>query len=179
MVIFGLFTATVVARSASACNRACCPLMSEALPHASPRFFIMAFPRQLSGSHANDAAHSLTRPTRSHHQIRGRSIGRSAAASNLRKRNNVMLSSHHYSARSLARVCGQPGGVQPALRGLGSFAARNRGRTDADGGTEGGADGGPSDANNLNQHHPISLKLMIVRGSCVRRSVGRSVGRPP
>ena len=118
--------------------------------------------------------HSLTRPTRSHHQIRGRSIGRSAAASNLRKRNNVMLSSHHYSARSLARVCGQPGGVQPALRGLGSFAARNRGRTE--GGTEGGADGGPSDANNLNQHHPISLKLMIVRGSCVRRSVRRSVG---
>ena len=63
MVIFGLFTATVVVRSASACNRACCPLMSEALPHASPRFFIMAFPRQLSGSHANDAAHSLADPS--------------------------------------------------------------------------------------------------------------------
>ena len=121
---------------------------------------MLSFPRQLNRSHANDVAPLADPPDgptdRPTVIVRSGEIDRSAA-SNLRKRNNVMLSSHHYSAR----ICGQLA-VQPCRPAGGN--SNHLPHEVADGRTDGR---GAPDANNLNQHHLISPKLMIVRCSSV------------
>ena len=122
-VIFGLVAVAVAAScnlAEASASRVCpspwpCPESPDPLSLPPIFLFIMlSFLRQLNRSHANDVAPladppggppdgPTDRPTATV-IVRSGEIDRSAA-SNLRKRNNVMLSSHHYSAQ-LAYVAG-------------------------------------------------------------------------